>query len=186
LDKKSPTFGGFFMTKYDEGFKLKVVREHLSEGMGAKRLAHRHGVSAGQLKRWIAAYREHGQSGLRRRGASYDAQFKRSVLRRMWAEQWSLEQTETAFDIRCPAHIGKWERQYHMGGIQALNPRPRGRPKQMTTSDLPKAAPERPDEARSREELLEQVKYLRAEVAYLKKLQALAQAKELTAQKKRG
>ena len=174
------------MTKYDKGFKLEVVQQYLAEGIGTKRLAHRHGVSAGQIRRWIAAYREHGRSGLRRSGASYDAQFKLSVLKRMWAEQWSLGQTATVFDIRCPTHIGKWERQYHRGGIQALNPRRRGRPKQMTTSDLPKAAPEQPDEARSREELLEQVKYLRAEVAYLKKLKALAQAKELAAQKKRG
>lgn len=174
------------MSKYDEGFKLQVVQQYLTEELGSKRLAHRHGVSAGQIRRWIAAYQEHGQSGLRAKGASYDAQFKLSVLRRMWSEQWSLGQTATTFDIRCPAHIGKWERQYHGGGIQALNPRRRGRPKQMTTSDLPKAAPEQPDEARSREELLEQVKYLRAEVAYLKKLQALVQAKKLAAQKKRG
>ena len=39
--------------------------------------------------------------------------------------------------------------------------------------------------SRSREALLEEVKYLRAEVAYLKKLQALRQAKAQAAQKKR-
>ena len=174
------------MTKYDESFKLEVVRQHLSEDIGVKRLANKHALSAGQLRRWIAAYREHGRSGLRTRGATYDARFKLSVLRRMWAEQWSLGQTAAAFDIRCPGHIGKWERQYHMGGIDALTPRPRGRPKQMTNSKLPKPAPEQPEDARSREQLLEELKYLRAEVAYLKKLGALVQAKELAAQKKRG
>jgi len=174
------------MTKYDEGFKLKVVQQHLREGIGAKRLAHRHGVSAGQIRRWIAAFGEHGRSGLRRGGGSYDAQFKLSVLQRMWAEQWSLGQTAVAFDIRCAAHIGKWERQYHGGGIEALTPRPRGRPKQMTTSELPKSGPKQPEDARSREELLEELKYLRAEVAYLKKLRALVQAKKPAAHKKRG
>jgi transposase len=38
---------------------------------------------------------------------------------------------------------------------------------------------------RSREELEEEVQYLRAEVAYLKKLRALLQPKEQAAQKKR-
>lgn len=174
------------MTKYDEGFKLEVVQQHLTEGVGSKRLEHKYGVSAGQLRRWIAAYREHGQSGLRAKGASYDAKFKLSVLQRMWSRQWSLGQTAAAFDIRCPAHIGKWERQYHVGGVDALTPRRRGRPKQMTTSDLPEPRPEQPEDARSREQLLEELKYLRAEVAYLKKLQALVQAKKLAAQKKRG
>ena len=174
------------MTKYDEGFKLEVVQQYLAEGLGTRRLAHRHGLSDGQIRRWIAAYQEHGLAGLRSRGANYDAQFKLSVLQRMWAEQWSLGQTAAAFDIRCPAHIGKWERQYHVGGIDALTPRPRGRPRKMTPPDCPKPAPEQPEEARTREQLLEELKYLRAEVAYLKKLQALVQAKKLAAQRKRG
>ena len=42
------------------------------------------------------------------------------------------------------------------------------------------------DDTRSHADLLKEVKYLRAEVAYLKKLEALVQAKKQAAQKKRG
>lgn len=42
------------------------------------------------------------------------------------------------------------------------------------------------DDTRSHANLLNEVKYLRAEVAYLKKLEVLVQAKKQAAQKKRG
>jgi transposase len=186
LDEVSSTFGVFFMTKHDERFKLKVVQQYESGAIGTRRLAALHGISAGDLNRWIAAYKRHGMAGLRHKGASYDAAFKLLVLEQMWNEQWSLGQTAAVFDIRCPSHIGRWERQYHEGGLDALNPRPRGRPKKMTTPEPPKSLPPQPEDPRTLEQLRKENEYLRAEVAYLKKLRALRQAKEQAAQKKRG
>jgi transposase len=43
-----------------------------------------------------------------------------------------------------------------------------------------------PDAQRSLQDVLKENEYLRAEVAYLKKLRALRQEKEQAAQKKRG
>ncbi|VFR93269.1 Mobile element protein [plant metagenome] len=134
----------------------------------------------------MSSYQAHGLSGLRRKGASYDAAFKLKVLKRMWREHWSQAQTAAAFDIRCAAHIGKWVRQYDSGGIDALQPRRKGRPKSMSNK------PTKPDVAlaelsdkqiiaRQNQELID----LRAEVAYLKKLDALIQEKRAAAQKKR-
>jgi len=174
------------MTKYDERFKLKVVEQYLSGLEGVKRLAARHGLSSGDLNRWIAAYKRHGKAGLRHKGASYDASFKLLVLKRMWRNQWSLGQAAAEFDIRCPGHIGKWERQYHEGGFDALNSKPRGRPKKMTTAEPPKSQPSPSEDTRTLEQLRKENEYLRAEVAYLKKLRALRQEKEQAAQRKRG
>lgn len=173
------------MAKYDERFKLRVVQQYLSGQEGTQRLGQRYGVSDGQLRRWVASYRQHGIEGLRRKGASYTASFKFRVLKRMWGAQWSVEQTAAVFDIRSPWHIGKWERQYHEGGLSALEPKPRGGPKKMPAPESPKPLPSACEDMRSREELLEEVKYLRAEVAYLKKLDALLQAKKQGAQKKK-
>lgn len=173
------------MAKYDERFKLEVVQQYLSQTVGTKRLAALHGINHGQIRRWIAAYQQHGILGLRRKGASYTAAFKLSVLERMWHEQWSVEQTAAAFDIRSPGHIGKWESQYHEGGPQALERKPRERPK-MTIPEPPKPASPQTEQTRTLEQLRKENEYLRAEVAYLKKLRALLQAKEQAAQKKRG
>ena len=81
--------------------------------------------------------------------------------------------------------ITGWQRRYYEEGLDGLQPKPRGRRKKMPEPESPKPVDPLPDDTRSREDLVEEVQYLRAEVAYLKKLQALLQAKEQAAPKKR-
>jgi transposase len=50
-----PTFGVFFMAKYSEQLKLKLVKQYLAGISGARVLAQRHGVGYSVLRRWIAA-----------------------------------------------------------------------------------------------------------------------------------
>ncbi|KXU85778.1 hypothetical protein CI15_19440 [Paraburkholderia monticola] len=114
---------------------------------------------------------------MRKKFSHYSAEFKLSVLQRMWSEQLSYTQTATLYDIRGDRSIVNWERQYHGGGIDALKPRRRGRPRKMPTRPAPPGPPA-PDgtDPRPREELLKEIEDLRAEVAYLKKLDALIRA----------
>lgn len=174
------------MAKHSEQLKLKLVKRYLAGGIGTKTLAARYGVSRTGLQRWVAAYEQHGRDGLRRKFSHYDAQFRVSVLMRMWQKELSHQQVAAVFDIRSPGCIAKWERQYHVGGIDALAPRPRGRrPKTMTRPDHDKPTEGSAPDERTREQLLKENEYLRAEVAYLKKLDALLQAKKQAAQKKK-
>jgi len=174
------------MTKYDEQFKLSVVQSYESGERGYKSVAQRYGLAHVIVERWVAAYREHGLAGLRKKFSHYSAEFKLSVLRRMQQEELSATQATALFNIRGGAGVVlNWQRRYHEQGLAGLQPKPRGRPKKMTDPESPKPTDARPVEARSREELEEEVQYLRAEVAYLKKLRALLQAKEQAAQKKR-
>jgi transposase len=180
-----PTFGVFFMTKHSEQLKLEMVKQYLAGASGARTLAQRYGVGYSVLRRWIAAYEQHGRDGLRKKSSHYDAQFKMSVLTHMWRKELSYQQATAVFDIRSPTCIAKWERQYHDGGMDALAPRPRGRPKTMTHPVPEKPTEDSPPDERTREQLLKENQYLRAEVAYLKKLDALLQAKKQGAQKKK-
>ena len=173
------------MTKYSEQLKLKIVKQHVAGVAGTGVLARRHGVGRSVLRRWIAAYEQHGRDGLRKKSSHYDAKFKLSVLTRMWRDDLSYQQATAVFDIRSPACIAKWERQYHDGGMDALAPRPRGRPKTMTRPTAEKPTEDNAPDERTREQLLKENEYLRAEVAYLKKLDALLQAKKQGAQKKK-
>ncbi|MDB5790406.1 MAG: hypothetical protein JWQ80_430 [Massilia sp.] len=129
------------------------------------------------LERWVLAYRLHGRAGLVKKSSPYSAEYKLSVLQHMWDNQLSMTQTAARFDIRHQAMVGIWERAYRDGGVEALIPRPRGRPKAMPT---PEPAPDCPrdDDKLSREQLLAEVKQLRMELAYTKKLQALVQARQ--------
>lgn len=175
------------MTKYSEQFKLAVVKEYLSESSdGYLTVARRHGLTShSMVERWVLAYRHHGEAGLRRKSSKYTAEVKLSVLQHMWDNHLSVTQAAARFDIRNHAMVGMWERAYQDGGVEALSLRPRGRPKSMATS-VPKSESPPDDDQRSREELLAEVNQLRMELAYLKKLEALVQArKKLAPLKKR-
>jgi transposase len=105
----------------------------------------------------------------------------------MWDQGLSLQEASATFDVRSLTSISEWERQYISGEIEALSPRRRGRLKKMPASALPPPSPvPLPDDrTRSREELLDELNYLRMENAYLKKFDALIQADKLAAQNKK-
>lgn len=175
------------MAKYDERFKLQVVQNYVQGRRGFKELAHQFGLDHGMVRRWIKAHEQHGLEGLRRKSGHYSAQFKLAALQWMWKEDASANQAIARFDIRGGVSVIKdWKRRYDEGGLDALNPKLRGRPKKMTTREpLDPVLPQN-EETRTVEQLRKENEYLRAEVAYLKKLKALLQAKEQPVQKKRG
>lgn len=72
-----------------------------------------------------------------------------------------------------------------LGGLDALASKPRGRPKKMPIAKPPTKPAAQGQDTRTVEELRKENEYLRAEVAYLKKLDALIQAKKAAARKKR-
>jgi transposase len=70
--------------------------------------------------------------------------------------------------------INSWQRAYEKEGIEGLNIKPKGRPPKMKPPIKRKARKSSKPLTRE-QELLEELEYLRAENALLKKLQALDQ-----------
>lgn len=174
------------MSRYTEQFKHKVVQEYLSGGGGYKALSQRHGIANRSLiERWVLAYRLHGDAGLsKKQQHRYDTDFKLSVLQHMWENRLSITQTAASFDIRRHSTVGDWERAYREGGVEALTPAPTRRVKKIPIPTTRPAVPAGED-ARNREELLAELAHLRMEVAYLKKLDALVQARQKSAAPKK-
>ena len=173
------------MAKYDEIFKRSVVQDYLAGGGGYKGLASKYGVTSGQIRNWVGFYLLNGDKGLTKKFSHYSAEFKLHILEHMWREELSFTQTIHLFDLRGGGGVvSAWQRKYHEGGITALAPKPRGRPKQMKSLE-PQKPIEKPTEAKTLQELQRENEYLRAEVAYLKKLDALVRAKQQAAQTKR-
>ena len=173
------------MAKYTEAFKLEVAQAYLSKQMGARSLAAQYGLDHGTVRRWAQQYQAHGDAGLRKKFSHYSAQFKLFVLQQMWQDKLSCRRVAALFDLR-GGHgvVTAWERQYHEGGLDALHPKPRGRPKMMSDPKPPIPMQPPADNVGTLEQLRKENEYLRAEVAYLKKLRALRQAKEQAVQKK--
>jgi transposase len=182
----NPTFGVFFMAKYDEKFKKSVVQDLLAGGGGYRTLSAKYGVNDGQIRHWVGAFLQNGDSGLAKKFSHYSAEFKLRVLEHMWREELSFNQTIHLFDLRGGTGVvSDWERKYHEGGITALAPKPRGRPKPMKPPEPPFPPGAQPADAKTLQELQRENEYLRAEVAYLKKLDALVRVKQQAAQTKR-
>lgn len=171
------------MKKYRTEFKLEVVQSFLAGEGGAKLLARRWSVPEEKIRTWVSHYRLHGIDGLRPKRSAYSAQFKLQVLSHQDREQLSSRQVAAIYDIRNPNQVVVWRRNLDQGGMQALwskkeglsNMKPERRctsPSNMVATDLTQA-------------LREDNERLRAEVAYLKKLQALIQSKRSAAPTKR-
>jgi transposase len=198
-----PTFRVFFMVRHDERFKQAVVQAYLSGVGGYDTVSATHDVSPSLVQQWVGHYRQHGEAGLRKKFSHYSADFKLSVLQQMRQQELSFTQTAVLFDLRGgSAVVSGWQRRYHEGGLEALKSKPRGSPPKMKPPKPPKTpktpislrtpkklgahepSSEQPleqaqeQEASTLESLRRENEYLRAEVAYLKKLDALVRAQK--------
>lgn len=173
------------MKKYTEQFKLSVVNQYLTGEAGYTTVAQLREIPRSLVRRWVTFFKAHGIEGIRKKCSIYDAEFKLTVLEHMWENSLSYGDASVAFNIHDQCAVGIWERAYLADGIDALMPRTQGRPKNMPDHKELELPPPTADKDRTREDLLAEVKHLRLEVAYLKKLEALDQAKRVALRKKR-
>ena len=171
------------MEKYKTEFKLEVVQSFLAGEGGAKLLARRWSVPEEKIRTWVSHYRLHGIDGLRPKRSAYSAQLKLQVLSHQDREQLSSRQVAAVYDIRNPNQVVVWRRKLDEGGVDALESRKRGRPSMKSERRRP--APPSTAATDSEQALREENERLRAEVAYLKKLQALIRSKRSAAPTKR-
>ncbi len=170
------------MGKYETKFKLKVVESFLAGEGGAKLLARRWSVPEEKIRTWVSHYRLHGIAGLQPKRGAYTAPFKLQVLSHQDREQLSSRQVAAIYDIRNPNQVVVWRRAVDDGGVAALEDKRHARPMK---AQEPNPEPPDTESASSHRALREEIERLRAEVAYLKKLEALVRANRQAAQKER-
>ena len=169
------------MEKCETAFKLKVVESFLAGEGGSKLLARRWSVPEEKIRTWVNHYRHHGTAGLEPKRGSYTAQFKLQVLLHQDREKLSSRQVAAIYDIRNPNQVVVWRRTLDEDGIVAFESRRRASSMKPEEPSPEQPDPEDPDSDRA---LRDEVERLRAEVAYLKKLQALVWERQ-AAQKER-
>lgn len=171
------------MKKYQTEFKLEVVKSFLAGEGGAKLLARQWSVPEEKIRTWVNHFRSHGIDGLRPKRSSYSEQFKLQVLSHQDREQLSSRQVAAIYDIRNPNQIVVWRRRLDEGGVQALTSKKQGRRRMKPERHRP--SPSDLLITDSVQALRDENERLRAEVAYLKKLQALIRSKKSAASTKR-
>ena len=177
------------MSEYSFEFKLNVVLDYLSgETGGYKTLAKKYNIkSKTQIETWVNRYEQFGEEGLKRTETkkSYSGEFKLAVLQYRQVNKCSYREAANHFGIANSSTIANWQRKYLAEGFEGLN-KPIGRPASMSEKSNEKdrlklTSSEKEELIRLREEN----EFLKASLAYEKKLKALVQAREQKTKKKR-
>ena len=146
--------------------------EMFERGCGYGLTARRLGVCAETVRQWHKMCRVIGRGGLLAMGvkrAKYDYETKVVAARAVVDGGMSKPEAMVRFGIASATPLKQWCRLYREGGVQALKPKPKGRPKGSV-----RAVP-----STREEELQERVRKLEAQVVYLKESIALKGAEAL-------
>lgn len=177
LDKKSNT-GMFCMTKYSKQLKLSAIKAFLKRGRGFRHVANQFQIDPTLLRRWVMAYQQHGEASLERRHQHYGAEFKITVLHRMMNDRLSQRAAAALFNLGNSSQLGRWLRQYYSDELVS---QPSAKERSSRTMSKSPAKPDQSPAVRNADlsiaELLEKIRKLEAENAYLKKLEELEEAK---------
>ncbi|BDX02793.1 transcriptional regulator [Marinomonas pontica] len=165
------------MSKYHRAFKLKLAK--LAQHESSRELGRKFGVSSGQIRYWSLVFQIHGVESFRHEGHPYSSHFKLNAVKSMQANKWSLAYCCAYFDLSSPGILFQWRSLYSREGTLRLTSRKKGKSNMNHSSTTPT-----PSEQMTEKELREELEYLRAENAVLKKLEALAQAKKKKAKKR--
>jgi transposase len=109
----------------------------------------------------------------------YTSEFKLLVVEDMINSNLDYQETITKYNIRSRTQLKRWERIYLEEGSDGLFIERRGRKIGSNRGRPPKL------DKKVEEDLIEEVQRLRAEVAYLKKLNALVRERELLEKKRK-
>ena len=164
------------MSKYSIQFKRAAIQAFLKRGRGYRYIAAQFQIDPSLLRRWVEAYRLHREASFEKPCGHYTAEFKHAVLHHKWREQLSLRATAAFFNLGNSTLVRRWEEQYYSDKSHVRNASTSitAMPK---TPRKPVEQPSMPLEELTRAQLIERLRQLEVENAYLKKLEELDQEK---------
>ena len=147
----------------------RVLREKAVElfeaGFGYESAAHRLGLSADAVRKWLYTYGALGKEALFVTGhKKYSHELKVAAARDVVEGGMAKADAMAKYGIASLTSLGNWCRAYREGGADALKPKPKGRPRK----------PERLVYASREEELEARVRELELELEIQKRINALA------------
>ena len=182
------------MAKYSFKFKKKVVLEYINGEGGTQYLSTKYGLgSNSQLRKWLAAYKEFGDEGLKRsrKKENYSFEKKLSVVELYLTSELSYQELALREGIYNPSQICKWVNDFQIAGPDALRPHKKGRKKTLGTSNkklnIEQDTTTVPVDTSTEhvKELEDEILKLRIENAYLKELRRLRLEEEALLKKQR-
>jgi len=165
----------FFMTKFTNDQKIDAITRYQNTSENVNEIAKSIGANHEVVRMWIKQFEYHGLVAFEKSYTSYTMQFKMDVLNYLNENGATPNEAAVIFNISSPGLIRKWRIQLEKIGTDALISKKKGRRPSMEneSNKQPKQAPVEG----SREALQVEIERLRMENEFLKKLNALVQAK---------
>ncbi|QFI39292.1 transposase [Moritella marina ATCC 15381] len=167
------------MSKYSREFKLITAQQCL-DGKSSRILANELSIPSQLIRYWTQVFAIHGTDAFLPNLHASNAKTKLQALKLMWTNEWSLNHTSAILNQSSPGTLSVWLKKYNEFGLRGLERSSISRLKMKQSNTTTK-----PDSEMTTEELKEELAYLRAENAVLKKLEELEQAKRRQTKKKR-
>lgn len=152
--------------------KLRAVRLYES-GLGCDLVGRELGIGSREILRWVRAYEQLGESGLRRQGYHCPtAAFKSEVVGYVFEKGVSCDVAALQYGVSRSA-VESWVRKVKLHGYASLQiTKPRGRPPK------PMGRPKKREPQTELEKLRARNEWLEAENALLKKVKALVEKQD--------
>lgn len=167
LRNEGPSSGvRFILNRYSLETREKAA-ELIGRGCGKTSLASALAIPASIAEEWVRSYRAVGEEAFLDMGPKhrhYDYETKLAAAHDFVDLGMTRQEVMSKHGIVSESQLKKWAKGYREGGPEALRPRPKGRPRKGDGPPRPKTR---------EQELEDENRRLRAEVAYLKKLRAL-------------
>ena len=161
------------MSKYSREFKLELATQ--ANTKGSRLLSKQFNVSSRQIRYWCLVFRLHGEDAFLHKRKPYTKEARLEMIQRMKREGWSLTYTSAFFDLSSPGMLSEWFSAYNSRKLTHSKP---------TRVNMTKSTKAKSSKEMTEKELREELEYLRAENAVLKKWNALAQEKQTTKKQK--
>ena len=168
------------MAKYTNNQKLEAVTRFQNSTESVNGIATSLGIPEPVVRNWIKQFKYHGLAAFEKSYTSYTAEFKINVLNYMNENGVSSNEAAVIFKIPSPGLVRKWRKQLEIDGYDALISDKKGRPSMKKETNI---QPKQTLIEGSTEALQARIKQLEMENEYLKKLNALVQAKEKSPKK---
>lgn len=165
--------------RYNLDFKLKVIT-YYEQGHTRLTTSEKFKVDPKIVRTWVKQHQSGGIEAIKPKAnkARYSSDFKHQVITTMLTQGLSQSEVALKFAISSPALISHWHKAYRHQGMSGLIPKRKGRDAMTKPFIIDK-----PDNEKTLAELKRENEYLRAEVAYLKKLDALLKVEEQAGRK---
>lgn len=166
--------------KYSKEYKLECVRKY-KEGIPIEDPPNtNHKQFRIQIRKWNRIFDSLGEAGLEHGKPTLNVSQRLELIQRVENGE-SYRSAAFSAGIQHDLLI-KWHKIYMENGIDGLKSLKRGRP---CMKDKKHESVKKQDSDKTKEELLEELEYVRAENEYLKKLSALVQERKAREQKKK-